>query len=248
MPQLSTQGIVCSVRHHGEHGAIVRLFTPDDGLVAGYVRGGRSRRIRPILIPSNLVAAEFRARTADQLAGLTVELVTSRAPWIGEPLASAALDWATTLTAATLPEENAYPRLYSALSALLDAICHAPSARGWATAMVRFELLLLAELGFGLDLSCCAATGQVDDLAYVSPRSARAVSRGAGQGYKARLLPLPPFLLPSTDAQRRPEWPDIIAGFALTGYYLERSLLADRRGDVMSGRTQMIARLQRMLE
>ena len=109
-----------------------------------------------------------------ELAGLTVELVTSRAPWIGEPLASAALDWATTLTGATLPEENAYPRLYSALSALLDAICHAPSARGWATAMVRFELLLLAELGFGLDLSCCAATGQVDDLAYVSPRSARA--------------------------------------------------------------------------
>ena len=244
MPQLSTQAIVCSVRHHGEHGAIARLFTPDDGLVAGYVRGGRSRRVRPILIPSNVVQAEFRARTAEQLAGLTVELVTSRGPWMGEPLAASALDWATTLTAATLPEENAYPRLYSALSALLDAICHAPSAKGWATAMVRYELLLLAELGFGLDLGSCAATGATDDLAYVSPRSARAVSRAAGQGYKARLLPLPRFLI----AGERPEWPDIVDGFALTGYFLERSLLADRRGDIMGGRKQMIARIERMLD
>ncbi len=244
MPQLSTQAIVCSVRHHGEHGVIARLFTPDNGLVAGYVRGGRSRRIRPILIPANLVQAEFRARTADQLAALTVELIASRAPWLSEPLASAALDWATTLTAATLPEENAYPRLYSALSALLDAICHAPSAKGWATAMVRYELLVLAELGFGLDLTRCAATGTAGDLAFVSPRSARAVSRAAGQGYKARLLPLPPFLIQS----ERPEWLDIIDGFALTGYFLERSLLADRRGDIMGGRKQMIARIERMLD
>lgn len=243
MLQLSTQGIVCSVRHHGEHGAIVRLLTPDNGLVAGYVRGGRSRRIRPMLIPSNLVAAEFRARTAEQLAGLTLELLTSRGPWMGEPLASAALDWATTLTAATLPEENGYPRLYLAMSALLDAICHAPSAKGGATAMVHYELLLLAELGFGLDLESCAATGAVDDLAYVSPRSARAVSRGAGHGYKSRLLPLPPFLI----GGERPEWPDIVDGFALTGYFLERSLLADRRGDVMAGRKQMLARIERML-
>ncbi len=244
MPQLSTQAIVCSVRHHGENGAIARLYTPDDGLVAGYVRGGRSRRIRPILIPSNLVEAEFRARTAEQLAGLTVELLTSRAPWFREPLAAAALDWATTLTAATLPEENAYPRLYSALCALLDAVCHAPSAKGWATAMVRYELLLLAELGFGLDLESCAATGTPDDLAFVSPRSARAVSRGAGLGYKARLLPLPGFLI----RDERPPWPDIIDGFALTGFFLERNLLGDRRGDIMTGRRQMIARIERMLD
>ena len=244
MPHLSTQAIVCSVRHHGEHGAIARLFTPEGGLIAGYVRGGRSRRVRPILIPSNLVQAEFRARTPEQLAGLTVELVASRAPWLGEPLAAAALDWATTLTAATLPEENAYPRLYLALSALLDAICHAPSARGWATAMARYELLLLAELGFGLDLSSCAATGAVDDLAYVSPRSARAVSRAAGEGYKTRLLPLPRFLI----ADERPDWRDIIDGFALTGFFLERSLFAERRSDIMAGREQMIARIQRMLD
>lgn len=221
----------------------MRVFTPEHGMVAGYVRGGRSRRVRPILIPSNLVAAEFRARTADQLAGLTVELVTSRGPWMGEPLASAALDWATTLTAATLPEENACPRVYSALAALLDAICHAPSAQGWATAMVRYELLLLAELGFGLDLSSCAATGAVDDLAFVSPRSARAVSRIAGLGYKAKLLALPRFLI----ADERPGWPDLIDGFALTGYFLERNLLADRRISIMSGRQQMMARIARML-
>ncbi len=244
MPQLSTEGIVCSVRHHGEHGAIARLLTPDDGLVAGYVRGGRSRRMRPILIPANLVQAEFRARTADQLAGLSLELIASRAPWLAEPLPAAALDWATTLTAATLPEENAYPRLYLALTGVLEAICHAPSARGWATAMVRYELLLLAELGFGLDLASCAATGSTDDLIYVSPRSARAVSRAAGQGYKTQLLPLPRFLI----ADERPGWDDILGGFALTGHFLERQLFAERRVDVMTGRRQMIARLQRMLD
>ena len=244
MPQLSTEGIVCSVRHHGEHGAIARLLTPDDGLVAGYVRGGRSRRMRPILIPANLVQAEFRARTADQLASLSVELIASRAPWLAEPLPAAALDWATTLTAATLPEENAYPRLYLALSGLLEAICHAPSARGWAAAMVRYELLLLAELGFGLDLASCAATGETEDLIYVSPRSARAVSRAAGEGYKAQLLPLPRFLL----LDDRPGWEDIVGGFTLTGHFLERQLFAERRVDVMTGRRQMIARLQRMLD
>ena len=150
----------------------------------------------------------------------------------------------TTLTAATLPEENAYPRLYLALSGLLEAICNAPSARGWAAAMVRYELLLLAELGFGLDLASCAATGETEDLIYVSPRSARAVSRAAGEGYKAQLLPLPRFLL----LDDRPGWEDIVGGFTLTGHFLERQLFAERRVDVMTGRRQMIARLQRMLD
>src|ERR1700742_2540187 len=132
-------------------------MTEEAGLVPGYVRGERSRRLRPILVPGNLVAAEFRARSEEQLATLTVELVTSRAPLIGEPLAAAAIEWACALTATVLSEPHPYPRLHQGLAGLLGAIEAAPTVRGWAAARVRYELLLLAELGFGLDLSRCAA-------------------------------------------------------------------------------------------
>ncbi|MDI1295195.1 MAG: DNA repair protein RecO, partial [bacterium] len=195
MAILLTQAIVCSVRHHGEHGAIARLLTPDHGLTAGYVRGGRSRVMRPVLLPGNVVAAEFRARTQEQLSGLTVELAHSRAPLLAEPLPAAAIDWSCALTAAALSEGTPHPALYQALDGVLGAIEAAPAARGWAVALVRYELLLLAELGFGLDLSRCAATGDSDDLAYVSPRSAAAVSRTGAVGYENRMLPLPGFLL-----------------------------------------------------
>lgn len=120
-------------------------------MVAGYVRGGRSRAIRPILQPANLVVGEWRARTEEQLAGLTVELVHSRAPLYGEPLAAAALEWVTALTAVALPESQPYPRLYAALDGMIGAIEAAPAARGWSVALVRYEDLLLAELGYGLD-------------------------------------------------------------------------------------------------
>ena len=120
--QLSAPAIVCAVRLHGEHGVIARLMTAQAGLLAGYVRGGRSRRVRPVLIPGNIVAAEFRARTEEQLASLTVELAHSRAPLMREPLAAAAIDWATVLTAAALPEGQPYPALYDALDAVLSAV------------------------------------------------------------------------------------------------------------------------------
>jgi DNA repair protein RecO (recombination protein O) len=148
---LETRAIVCAVRAHGEHGAIVRALTPADGLQAGYVRGGKSRRLRPVLVPGNLIEADYRARTDDQLAHLSVELIHSRAFLLSEPLASAGIEWATALAAAALPEGQAYPKLYEGLDGLLSAIEAAPSARGWAAALVRYELLLLGELGFGLD-------------------------------------------------------------------------------------------------
>jgi DNA repair protein RecO (recombination protein O) len=148
---LESQAIICAVRAHGEHGAIVRALTPDEGMQPGYVRGGKSRRLRPVLVAGNLVAADYRSRTEEQLAHLTVELVHSRAFLLSEPLASAGVEWATALTAAALPEGQAYPRLFEGLDGLLTAIEAAPSARGWAAALVRYELLLLAELGFGLD-------------------------------------------------------------------------------------------------
>ena len=148
--RLETDAVIVAVRAHGEHGAIVRALTPREGVQAGYVRGGRSRRLRPVLVPGNLVHAEYRARTEDQLAHLGVELVHSRAFLLSEPLAAAGIEWACALTAAALPEGQPYPFLYDGLEGLLTAIEAAPSARGWAAALVRYELLVLGEAGFGL--------------------------------------------------------------------------------------------------
>ena len=155
--RIETQAIILAVRAHGEHGAIVRALTHLDGVQPGFVRGGRSRRLRPILLPGNLVQAEYRARTEEQLAQLSVELVHSRAPLLAEALPAAAIDWASALTAAALPEGQAYPRLYEALDGVLGAVEASPNAKGWATALVRYELLLLAELGFGLSPERIAA-------------------------------------------------------------------------------------------
>jgi len=147
--QLKAPAIVLAARAHGENAVILRMLTQEAGLVAAYVAGGQGRRLRPVVIPGNSVEADIRARSASQLPFGKVELVTSRAPWLGEPLPAAAILWVTALTASTLPERNPYPSLYQALSALLDAICHAPSARGWAPALLSYEVLLLRELGYG---------------------------------------------------------------------------------------------------
>jgi len=149
---LRAPALILSVRQHGEHNAVVRCLTREAGMIAGYVRGGRSRALRPVLQPANLVVGEWRARTEarqHQLAGLTVELTHSRAPLYSQPLASAALEWVTALTAIVLPEHQPYPRLYEALDGMIGAIEAAPAARGWAVALVRYEDLLLAELGYG---------------------------------------------------------------------------------------------------
>ncbi|MCW3836017.1 DNA repair protein RecO [Sphingomonas canadensis] len=235
------EAIVVAVRPHGEHGAVVRALTAEHGLQPGYVRGGRSRAMRPVLQPASVVVGDWRARTEEQLAGLTVEPVHSRAPLFREPLPAAALEWACALTAAVLPDGQPYPRLHSALEGLLAAIEAAPAARGWAVALVRYELLLLAELGFGLDLEHCAATGRNDDLAYVSPRSGIAVSRVGAEGYESRLLPLPRFLTQGGAA----EWEDILAGLRLTGHFLERDLLTGRAAEVLPARMRLIDRLMR---
>jgi DNA repair protein RecO (recombination protein O) len=242
LTSLSAEAIICAVRAHGEHGAIVRALTEEAGLVAGYVRGGRSRRLRPILMPGNLVALELRARTEEQLAGATAELLTSRAPLLAEPLPAAAIDWATSLTAATLPESQPYPALYAALSAVLDAIGAASSARQWAGALARYEQLLLAELGFGMNLDECVVTGSSDDLAFVSPKSGGAVSRAAATGYEARLMRLPPFL---RGADANPSLPDVIDGLAITGHFLDRDILDGRNRDLLSVRERLLDRLGR---
>ena len=156
--------ILCAARAHGETAVIARLLTQEYGLVAGYVAGGRGRTLRPVVIPGNVVDVEIRSRSDSQLPFAKLELLESRGPWLGEPLAAAAIAWACALTASTLPERQPFPSLYDALTAVLTAICHAPSARGWAEALLRYEALLLRELGYGGD-SLARAAEWSDDLA-----------------------------------------------------------------------------------
>jgi len=236
-----TPAIVCALRNHGEHGAVARLMTPDHGLQAAYVRGARGRRMRPVLIAGNLVQAHLAARTDAQLPQATLELVHSRGPLLSEPLPAAAIEWVTVLTATALPEGQPYPHLYEALSGLLDAIEAAPSAGGWGAALVRYELLLLAELGFGLDLESCAVTGSNDHLVAVSPRSGRAVSAAEAEPYADRLLPLPAFVREGGAAT----WEEILQGLALTGHFLSRDLITERAKGVADARGRLVDRLRR---
>jgi DNA repair protein RecO (recombination protein O) len=149
--EISASAIICSVRNHGETGAIVRAFSYHHGLIAGFVQGARGRALRPVLIPGNVIAGVWRSRIADQLPSLVAEPLQSRAHLLGEPLALAAIDWVTALTAATLPEGHAYPRLHDALDGLLSAIELAPAARRWANAVAQYEEILLSELGYSDD-------------------------------------------------------------------------------------------------
>jgi DNA repair protein RecO (recombination protein O) len=236
-----TQAIVCALRNHGEHGAVVRLMTPADGLVAAYVRGARGRRMRPVLFAGNLVQAQLSARTETQLPQASVELIHSRAPLLSEPLLAAAIEWATVLTATALPESQPYPPLYQALEGLLDAIEAAPSASGWGTALVRYELLLLAELGFGLDLERCAVSGSNDDLVAVSPKSGRAVSAAEAEPYAGKLLGLPRFVREGG----RASWDEIAQGLDLTGHFLLRDVLTDRSRVIGEARARLTERLRR---
>lgn len=239
--RFSTPAIVVALRPHGEHGAVARLMTPEHGLQACYVRGARGRRLRPVLLPGNQVEATLSARTEAQLAQGSVELVHSRGPLLQEPLPAAAIEWATALTATALPEAQPYPRLFEAFDGLLAAIEAAPSASGWGAALVRYELLMLAELGFGLDLEKCAVSGANDELVAVSPRSGRAVSAAEAEPYAGKLLPLPRFALEGGQAG----WPEILDGLALTGHFLMRDVITDRSAPVAEARVRLVERLRR---
>jgi DNA repair protein RecO (recombination protein O) len=239
--RIEAPAIVCALRTHGEHGAVVRMMTQEHGLQAAYVRGGRGRRMRPVLIAGNLVSAVLSARTDTQLPQASVELTHSRAPLLGEPLPAAAIEWATALTATAVPEAQPYPRIYSALDALLAAIEAAPSASGWGAGLVRYELLMLAELGFGLDLESCAVTGSTTDLIAVSPRSGRAVSAVEAEPYAGKLLPLPRFVREGGSAA----WADIADGLDLTGHFLMRDLLTQKSAVLGEARSRLVDRLRR---
>ena len=239
--RFTAPAIVVALRPHGEHGAIVRLMTPELGLQAAYVRGARGRQLRPVLLPGNQVEATLSARTETQLAQGTIELVHSRGPLLQEPLPAAAIDWICALTATALPEGQPYQRLYEALDGLLAAVEAAPSASGWGAALVRYELLMLAELGFGLDLEKCAVSGGNDDLVAVSPRSGRAVSAAEAEPYAGKLLVLPRFVWEGGVAG----WPEILDGLALSGHFLLRDVVTDRSAPVAEARSRLLERLRR---
>jgi DNA repair protein RecO (recombination protein O) len=197
--------------------------------------------MRPVVMAGNVVEASLAARTDTQLPQARVELVHSRGPLLSEPLPAAAIEWIAALTASALPEGQPYPRLYSALEGLHDAIEAAPSASGWGSALVRYELLMLAELGFGLDLDRCAVSGSNDNLVAVSPKSGRAVSATEAEPYAGKLLPLPPFVREGGTAS----WTEIAQGLELTGHFLERDLLTDRSRPIGEARARLVDRLRR---
>ncbi len=197
--------------------------------------------MKPVLMPGNEVEAVLSSRSEAQLAQGSVELVHSRGPLLQEPLPAAAVDWVCALVATALPEGQPYPALYQALVGLLAAIEAAPAASGWGAALVRFELLLLAELGFGLDLGQCAVSGATEELVAVSPRSGRAVGRVAAEPYAGKLLPLPSFVLEGGQAS----WPEILQGLELSGHFLLRDLVTDRSAPVGLARGRLVQRLRK---
>jgi len=232
------EAFVLSARVHGETGAIVELLTRDRGKFAAHVSGAASRRMKPFLQAGSRVIARYRARMSDQLGAATLEpMGEGVASLFDDPLALAGLSSAAALAAGALPEREAHPGAFHALEALIQVL-QIPDI--WPAVYVRYEAGLLQELGFGLDLSKCAATGTFDDLIYVSPRTGRAVSRAAGEPYKDKLLALPPFLL---SAQGGLAQGDVKAGLDITGHFLEQFVFGPLNRPLPPPRVWLLERL-----
>jgi DNA repair protein RecO (recombination protein O) len=218
------QGILLSARRHGETSAIIEVFTPSRGRHAGIVRGGTSRKIAPILQPGAQLDVAWRARLEDHIGAFTVEPVRSRAVTaMQDRLSLAGLNTVTALLSFCLPEREPHAPLYQRTQSLLDLLDQGDL---WPLAYLQWELSLLEELGYGLDLSTCAVTGASEGLVFVSPKSGRAVTReGAGE-WADKMLPLPPVLRGEGDATNE----EIALGFKTTGFFLEQRLARDLGG------------------
>lgn len=227
--------IVLSVRQHGESGTILEVLTRTHGRHMGLVRGGRS--LKPVLQPGNSVRLQWRARLQEHLGNFAAELETARAGALMESReALAGLNAFTAVSSATLPERAPlYEPVFAASAILLDAMLEDGLAH-WGAIYVRWEAGLLEALGFGLDLSSCAATGSTENLIYVSPKSGRAVSAAAGAPYAGRLFPLPQFLI---GAQHEVGTADIAAGLALTGHFLFERVLRQNGKAMPSARLRL---------
>ncbi len=236
------QGILLSSRRHGETSAIIEVFTPTQGRHSGVVRGGTSRKIAPILQPGAQLDLTWRARLEDHIGAFSVEPVRSRAAVaMGDRLALAGLNAVTALVSFCLPEREVHRPLYHRTEALLDLL---GQGELWPLAYLRWELSLLEELGYGLDLTRCAVTGATEGLAYVSPKSGRAVSRAGAGDWAERLLPLPDVLrgIGAGDDM------EILAAFRTTGYFLAEHLAADLGGKPLpEARARFVEAFSRLL-
>jgi DNA repair protein RecO (recombination protein O) len=237
--QWTDAAFVVALRRHGEHALIVELLTREHGRHLGLVRGGQSPKLRAVLQPGNEVAAVWRGRLDEHLGTFACELVCSHAArFIGDPDRLAGLAAAAALIAATLPEREPHADVFASFAALLAAI---DSRSDWPAQYVGWECTLLSSLGFGLELTVCTVTGATDDLAYVSPRSGRAVSRDAGRPYHDKLLKLPAFLSRRTPADAV----QIALGLQLTGHFLLHHVLSPQGRAVPAARTRLADRFQR---
>lgn len=242
----SDEAIVLTARRHGEGAAIVTLLTREHGRHAGLVPGGAGKRARGMYEPGNKVIATWRARLPEHLGHFACELTAAHAArLLDDPLRLSALAAATSVAELALPEREPHPRVYAGLLRLVAALTSAEGGvADWAADYVRWELDLLAELGFGLDLTECAVTGSNDRLIYVSPKSGRAVSAAAGEPWRDRLLALPGFLLASGPARLD----EVLAGLKLTGHFLTRDVFSQatqRNASEPASRARLIARLRR---
>lgn len=239
--QWTDEGIVLGVKRHGEGNAILELMTREHGRHLGLVRGGSGSRLKPLLQPGNSLSATWRARLDEHLGNYSVEALNLRAAgFFSSPHAIYGVGHLAALMR-LLPERDPHLSLFESLDAIFGRLGDAAIA---APMIVRFELQLLSDLGFGLDLERCVATGVSGDLVYVSPKSGRAVSRVAGEPWAEKMLRLPAFL---RDRETIPTGPDLADGFALTGFFLARYALEPRGLALSDERAHFIAALSRAL-
>ncbi len=234
----SGPGRIIAVRPHGETSAVVEALTPDHGRHAGLVRGGRSRTMRPVLQPGNKVMLNWRARLEDHLGAFQVEAEELSAGHLMEDrLALSGLNAACAMASLCLPERESHPAIYEAFEILIQSL---EDADVWPAIYVRWEAGLLANLGYGIDLKRCAATGVTTDLIYVSPKSGRAVCAEAGEPYKDRLLKLPAFMRGAPGLEPG----DVEAGLKLTAHFIERRVLWPADRQLPEARARMVERLR----
>lgn len=241
--QWSDEGIVLGVRHHGESSAVVQLLTLQNGRHAGLVRG--MKKAAATCQPGNSVQVTWTGRLPEQLGAFSLELIRPTASLLlDERMKLGALSSACALLFSTLPEREPAPELYLRLRAFAADLEHDPA---WAAHYLALELDLLARLGYGLELSQCAATGSTEELIYVSPRSGQAVSAGSGLPYHDRLLKLPAFLQVLAEGNRvaePPEIAEIIDGFRLTGYFFDKHVFTQHRARMPAARGRLIEQFQ----
>jgi DNA repair protein RecO (recombination protein O) len=236
--QWTDEAIVLSVRPHGETAAVVELLTREHGRHLGFVHGGRSRKLRPVLQTGNHVDATWQARLEVQVGAVTLELRRGFAAEVMDSAKALAGLASLCALARTLPERDPHPNLFEVTQFVLGFM---DSDDIWPALLVRWEMALLEELGFGLDLSACASTGATTDLIYVSPKSGRAVSRAAGAPYHDRMLALPAFLTGKMDGTLAPA--DLAEGFSLTGHFLATRVFNPRQEALPEPRERLLGLL-----